>query len=534
MSLFPGPTRRGFCLAAATLGAAAAAPFSVAAAPRRGGTATLLLSAEPQVLTAIANTAFNVVYVSAKATEGLLTYDFDLNPQPALAREWSISSDGLTYRFALREGVRWHDGRPFTSADVAFSIATIKDIHPRGRTTFLNLVEIETPDELTAILRLSKPAPYLITAFAACETPIVPRRLYEGGSAAESPVNLAPIGTGPYKFKEWARGSHIVFERNPDYWDQPRPYLDRLVVRFIPDAAARSIAIETGEIDLAPSTPAPFGDLERLRRLPSLAFETRGYQYSNGVTRVEFNLERPFFKDVRVRRAFAHVIDRKVIRDTVNYGYGAPIPGPINPNLKKWYDPGLETYPIDLGKAESLLDEAGLPRKARGVRLRVNLDYAPAGESFSRSADYIRQALAKVGVEAKVRSQDFASYTRRIYTDRDFDFAFEGMSNLFDPTVGVQRLYWSRNFKPGVPFSNGAAYSNPEVDALLEAAAVELDERKRIEQWRKIQKILVEDLPAIDIVSQPELTIYNRRIADHTVGGEGLFGGLAHAYVTTS
>lgn len=534
MPAFPAPTRRNFLLASVALTVASAARLPAFAAPVRGGTATLLLSAEPPVLTTIANTAFNSVYVSPKVIEGLLTYDFELNPQPLLAKEWSVSPDGLTYTFRLRDGVKWHDGKAFTSADVAFSIKTLKEVHPRGRNTFLNLVDVETPDPLTAILKLSKPAPYLITALASSETPIVPRHIYEGTKVAENPANLAPIGTGPFKFKEWVRGSHLVYERNPDYWDQPRPYLDQLIVRFIPDAAARSIAIETGEIDLAPSTPVPLSDLERLKEVPGIAFEQRGYQYANGVSRIEFNLERPFFKDIRVRQAFAHVIDRKVILNTINYGYGAAIPGPINPNLAKWYDGDLKTYPIDLAAAEKLLDEAGYPRRSDGVRIRINLDYVPSGETYPRGSEYIRQALAKVGVDATVRSQDFATYTKRIYTDRDFDFAFEGMSNLFDPTVGVQRLYWSKNFKPGVPFSNGSAYSNPKVDALLEAAAIEVDAKKRVDQWREIQQILVEDLPAIDIASQPELTIYNKRITDHTVGGEGVSGSLAHAYVTAS
>ncbi len=534
MPAFPAPTRRNFLLASVALTVASATRLPAFAAPVRGGTATLLLSAEPPVLTTIANTAFNSVYVSPKVIEGLLTYDFELNPQPLLAKEWSMSPDGLVYTFHLRDGVKWHDGQALTSADVAFSIKTLKEVHPRGRNTFLNLVDVETPDPLTAILKLSKPAPYLITALASSETPIVPRHIYEGTKVAENPANLAPIGTGPFKFKEWVRGSHLVYERNPEYWDQPRPYLDQLIVRFIPDAAARSIAIETGEIDLAPSTPVPLSDLERLETVPGIAFEERGYQYANGVSRIEFNLERPFFKDIRVRQAFAHVIDRKVILNTINYGYGAAIPGPINPNLAKWYDGDLKTYPIDLAAAEKLLDEAGYPRGSDGVRIRINLDYVPSGETYPRGSEYIRQALAKVGVDATVRSQDFATYTKRIYTDRDFDFAFEGMSNLFDPTVGVQRLYWSKNFKPGVPFSNGSAYSNPKVDALLEAAAIEVNAKKRVDQWREIQQILVEDLPAIDIASQPELTIYNKRIADHTVGGEGVSGSLAYAYLATA
>ncbi|MDO1583819.1 ABC transporter substrate-binding protein [Rhizobium oryzicola] len=508
--------------------------WAKAAAPVSGGTATLVLASEPPVLTTIAHTAYNSVYVSPKVTEGLLTYDFDLNPKPLLAQEWAISPDGLRYTFHLRPGVKWHDGKPFTSADVAYSIKTIKEIHPRGRNTFLNLTEVETPDELTAIFVLSKPAPYLITALAAAETPIVPKHLYEGTKAAESPVNLAPVGTGPFRFKEWVRGSHLVYERNPDYWDKPRPYLDRLIVRFIPDSAARAIAIETGEIDLAPSTPLPYSDLDRIKTLPHIGFETQGYQYSNSVSRIEFNLEKDFFKDVRVRRAFAHVIDKKVIFNTVNYGYGSINPGPINPKLTKWYVGDLKTYPVDLRAAEALLDEAGYKRGAGGIRAKLTIDYVPSGEGYARGAEYIRQALAKVGIEVTVRSQDFATYTKRIYTDRDFDFAYEGMSNLFDPTVGVQRLYWSQNFRKGVPFSNGAAYSNPKVDALLEASAVEIDPKKRFEQWRDIQRVLVEDLPAIDVASPPEITIYNKRIADHTVGAEGVSGSLAYAYVTSA
>jgi len=258
MTSFFKPSRRSFLgISAAALGAAMVGGSPAFAAPVRGGSATLLLSAEPPVLTTIAHTAFNSVYVSAKTTEGLLTYDFDLNPKPLLATEWSISPDGLTYTFKLRPGVKWHDGQDFTSADVAYSINTLKEVHPRGRNTFLNLVEVQTPDPLTAVLVLSKPAPYLISALAAAESPIVPKHIYERTKADENPTNLAPVGTGPFKFKEWVRGSHIVYERNAEYWDQPKPYLDTLIVRFIPDAAARAIAIETGEIDLAPGAPIP-------------------------------------------------------------------------------------------------------------------------------------------------------------------------------------------------------------------------------------------------------------------------------------
>ena len=517
----------------AILGASAAglgvAAFGrgVRAAPTPGGVLTAVLSAEPPVLTSIANTAYNTVLISAKVNEGLVTPDFDLTPRPQLATSWKISPDGLEYAFTLRQGVKWHDGRDFTSADVAFSLDAIKQVHPRGRNTLRGLIEVRTPDPNTAILVLSKPAPYLLLALVASETPIVPKHVYEGVSADQNPANSAPIGTGPFVFKQWARGSHVVFERNPNYWDAPKPHIDSLLIRFITDPAARAIAIETGEVQLAPATPIPYNEIARFKELPNLAFEDRGYLYSNSVSCVAFNLDRPVFEDVRVRRALAHVIDRNVVRDVVNYGYGSAILGPISPALSKWVAPELPSYPIDLDKAEKLLDEAGFPRGPDGVRFKLALDYVPSGDTYPRGSDYIRQALAKVGVAVTVRAQDFAAYTKRIYTDRDYDFAFEGFSNLYDPTVGVQRLYWSQNFKPGVPFSNGSHYSNPEVDALLEASAVELDPVKRVEQWRRIQEILVADIPDFYITAAPEFTIADRRVVDHTVGADGFAGNLA-------
>jgi peptide/nickel transport system substrate-binding protein len=482
------------------------------------------------VLTAIATTAFNTVLVSAKVNEGLLTYDFDLNPKPQLATEWSVSADGLQYTFKLRPNVKWHDGKDFTADDVAFSIKTIKEVHPRGRNTFGNLVDIKTIDPHTVTLVLSKPAPYLISALAASETPIIAKHLYDGSPADQNPVNSAPIGTGPFIFKEWQRGSAVVYERNPNYWDAPKPYVDQLVVKFITDPAARTIAIENGEVQLAPATPVPYNELSRLQQAPNLGFEKRGYQYSNGVSLVAFNLDKPFFKDLRVRQAFAHVIDRNIIFKIINFGFGAPIVGPVTPNLTKWFDADLKPYPIDTKAAETLLDAAGFPRGDGGIRQKLNLDYVPSGDTYTRGSAYIKQALAKVGIEVTIRSQDFATYTKRIYTDRDYDFAFEGFSNLFDPTVGVQRLYWSKNFKPGVPFSNGSHYVNPKVDALLEASAVEIDPAKRVAQWKQIQEILVQDLPDINIVAAPELTIYDKKVVDHTVGGDGVMGNLADVY----
>jgi len=319
--------------------------------PQRGGTLNFLVEPEPPALSTIANSAGPSTKVSGKVLEGLLTYDLQMAPRPQLATSWSVSPDGLRYSFKLRQGVKWHDGADFTSADVATSIGLLKQYHPRGRGTFANVVTVETPDPQNAVIVLSQPAPYLLSAFAASESPIVPRHLYEGTDPATNHYTNAPIGTGPFVFKEWVRGSHIIYERNPNYWDSPKPYIDRLVVKFIPDSAARTAAFESGEVDIGGESPVPLSEVERLKQDKRIGVETAGYNYSPTVTRIEFNLDNLYLRDLRVRRAIAHAIDRKVILNTVWYGYGIISPTPISPSLAQYFNPTTQSYAYDPRKA---------------------------------------------------------------------------------------------------------------------------------------------------------------------------------------
>lgn len=506
---------------------------SARAAIRQGGTVTLISLLEPPTLVGIANSAAGTFVVSPKVVEGLLRYDFDLRPQPQLATAWQVSKDGLRYTFKLRPNVKWHDGKPFTAADVAWSILAVKDKHPRGRGTFASVVEVQTPDPLTAVVVLSRPAPFLLGALAATETPIVPRHLYEGMDAATHPVNNRPVGTGPFVFKEWVRGSHVVLERNPNYWDPGKPHIDRLVVRFITDPAAAAAALESGDADLGGATPVPLSDLERIGKLPHLSLESRGNEYfNNQTTRIEFNLDNPYFKHRKVRQAVAHAIDLQVVLKVVWQGYGIVAPGPISPVLKQFHDPSVKYRSFDLAKAEQLLDEAGFPRGADGVRFRVTHDVFDA--HANRVGQVLRQNLGRIGVDVTIRSQEFGAYIKRVYTDRDFDFNNQGMSQLFDPTVGIQRFYWSKNFRPGVPFSNGAHYANPEADRLLEAAAVENDPARRRKLFSDFQHLIADDVPTIGLVAAAQITVANRRIVNHTVGAEGLYGNFADIAILAS
>ncbi|WP_285423873.1 ABC transporter substrate-binding protein [Pseudomonas sp. efr-133-TYG-103a] len=486
----------------------------------------LLVNPEPPSLSSFNTTAGTTITASSKVLEGLLRYDENLTPQPGLAVAWEAAADGLSYRFTLRQGVKWHDGQPFTAQDVAFSLDLNKRYHPRGGSTFANLLSVETPDDHTAIVRLGKPAPYLIRAFAGSETPIVPKHLYASGDPLSNPHNNAPVGTGPYRFKQWQRGSFIEYERNPDYWDSSLPGVDALFLKVVPDSAARLAAFENGSLDAGGQSPVPLSDLKRITQSGKLQFTTRGYAYSITPTMLEFNLDNPLLARHEVRQAIAHAIDREVIRKVVYYGYADVSVSPIPKNFAQYVYEGPDPYPFDIARANALLDAAGLPRKGTS-RFSLTLDPLPYGDSYARTAAYIRTALARIGIDVQLRSQDFPTYTRRIYTDRDFDFAVVGMGTMFDPTVGVQRLFWSKNFRKGLPFSNGSHYNNPEVDRLLEAAAVETDEHKRGELFKAFQKIVIEELPNITLVMQQQVTVFNARVSGFEADGNGLDGSLA-------
>ncbi|MDI4234054.1 ABC transporter substrate-binding protein [Bradyrhizobium sp. Arg237L] len=410
-------------------------------AARRGGTLNVVIQPEPPILVSLTHTAGPTTRVSPKVTEGLVTFNLDFNPLPQLATEWRKSDDGLRYTFTLRRGVKWHDGHDFTSADVAYSIELLKQHHPRGRGTLASVREVRTPEPHIAEIVLDKPAPYLLAALTASESPIVPRHIYEGSDPLANPNGRAPVGTGPFVFKEWKQGSHVLLERNPDYWDPGKPYLDRIVIRFIADANARGVALETGEIHFAPDTPVPLGQIETLKANPNLVIETRGYDYQPVVYRLEFNLANPYFAKPEVRRAVAHAIDRDTIARVVFYGWSQSAPAAISPALKQFHNPDIPRHNFDPKKAEALLDGAGLSRGPDGTRFKVFHDYMPYSETYQQLAAYTRQALANIGIGVTLRAQDVPTWFKRTYTNRDFDFMSNGMSHSFDPSVGVQRLY---------------------------------------------------------------------------------------------
>lgn len=489
---------------------------------------TISLDPEPAVLSAFANTGGTTVLVSPKVLEGLLEYDHQLNPAAQLATDWSISDDGLTYDFQLRPDVRWHDGADFTAQDVAFSLQAAKKYHPRGSNTFAQLNDIEVVSDHHLRLHLEQPAPYLILALSAAETPILPAHLYDLDTALKNPLNNAPIGTGPYRFKEWQQGSHIIYERNDDYWQADLPEVDQLIFRVLPDSSSRLNGLQNGQIDIGPRNPIPLSEIPLVEESDHLDFTTRGFEDNANIAMLEFNLDNPLMAQPEVRKAIAHALNREQIQKIAFYGYAEPVIAPISKrNFPDFHLDVENPYPFDVDKANQILDELGYDRQSDGHRFTLNLHANPFTPGYKRTAAYVRSALARIGIQAILHDEDPGSFIRSVYNNRDFDITVSGVSTMFDPTVGLQRVYYSKSFNPEVPFSNATNYHNPEVDRLLEAAAIEHDREKRAQLFKDFQKIVLDEIPSIPLVQLSNVTVYNTRVDGFADTAAGLRGNLA-------
>ncbi|WP_200883897.1 ABC transporter substrate-binding protein [Rhizobium sp. YS-1r] len=520
-----GISRRAVLAGMGALPAAGMLGPDVAMAQAQKDVVTMVGATEAPALLSFVNTS-SLIW-SARTTEGLLEFDYKLNPSPLLATEWKVSDDGLTYTFKLRQGVKWHDGQDFSAKDVVFSINTSKQFHSRNRSTFAQITKIDAPDDYTVILNLAKPTPFLLKAMSSMETPIVPSHLYkEGQDVLTHPNNTAPIGTGPFIFKEWVRGSHVLWEANPNYWNKDLPKVKKLVAKTILDPSARVIAFETGDVDIGYRTPVPFRDVDTLQKMKHIAFDPKGYEYDPpNIIIVETNLRDPALSNIKVRQALAHCIDRDAISRVVFYKYATPSASPVVPYHKDFHLAEPSPYAYDIKAAEKLLDEAGFPKNGTAPRLTLSMEYV--GDDQRILGEFLRAAMSRAGIAIELRGQDMGTLISRVYRDRQFQLHLASISNLFDPQVGVQRLYWSKNIIQGVAFSNGTGYQNAEVDKLLEDAAVSTDQKARIEMWKQIQRIVMKEVPSLPLVMSPWQTIANKRLVDHTTNAEGFEGSMA-------
>ena len=500
--------------------------------PIHGGTLYTAIYPEPVTLTATYNNQYSNRVISANIFDGLVYYDNNFQPQPRLATSWEIAPDGLSITFHLRHGVKWHDGQPFTSADVKYSALEVwKKVHSRGRSTFAALKDVETPDDYTAIFRLNSPSQVILSALDGAESQVVPKHIFDGSDIRKNPENARPIGTGPFRFKEWKRGQYVILERNPDYWDPDKPYLDRVIYRFIPDAAARSAALESGEVSYIPYAGVPFSDIARLKKNPDLKFDSRGYSYAAQTYFLGFNLRNPILANLKVRQAIAHIIDRQRIIDTVWYGQSKPEYSVVPESLTRFYTSDIPRYDYNADTARHLLDEAGYPVKADGKRFTLRLYTDPSSSQFLLAGEFLRQEFNKIGVAIDFTPLDNATFLKKVYTDYDFDIIFQGFGVMLDPQMGLTRVFYSKAQSPGVPYANAFAYVSPAADRLIEAYQNEVDPKRRIAIFGDFQRQTLTDLPLLPVMEAPFFTVYNRKLQGLDFSPAGAHSGFRDAWI---
>ena len=509
-------------------------PSNVVKASKRGGTLSMLVQPEVPTLASYLSTSMPVGQTASKIYDGLLEYNFDLSPRPCLAESWNVSPDGLTITFNIRKGVKFHDGHPMTSEDVRYSIMEVLiDYHPRGG-KFKIIESIQTPDDHTVLIKLKSSSPALMMAFSGYETPIIPKHLFAGKDIKNHPLANKPIGTGPFKFVEWKRGQYMRFDRNPDYWSPGQPYFDRIVVQTIPDSATRSAVLEKGDFQLAGFGAVPNNDAKRLDALPNLIVTTKGYENFSPISELDFNTKVKPFNNKKVRQAVAFCIDRKFVIENIWFDFGKIATGPINSNFEAagLYTSKVKNYDVSnrIEVANRLLDEAGYPRKSDGYRFEITHDITPYGGEWKSFGEYTVQQLDKIGIKARLRVEDVATWLKRIYTNYDFTLSSNWLNTFADPVLGVHRLYHSNAIKPGTVFKNASRWSSPLTDKLMDMASVEPDQEERGALYQAFQKILVEEVPVTWIHEIQFPTVINAQYKDVITSAIGIAGNFREGY----
>ncbi|MCX8996014.1 ABC transporter substrate-binding protein [Rhizobiaceae bacterium BDR2-2] len=488
---------------------ATAAPFS-AFAQATGGRLIVAADSEPKNLNPAIVASNGVFYVASKVIEPLAeaSYTGTDGLEPRLATSWEGAEDGRSITFRLREGVTWHDGTPFTSADVAFSALEVwKTLQNIGRSVFANLEAVDTPDAATAVFRFSKPTPIqLIRNALPVVTSVIPKHLYEGTDIAANPANVKLVGTGPFRLAEYRPGEYYRLTRNEAYWDSNAPKLDEIVYRVLPDRAAAGAALEAEEIHLAAFSAVPLADLARIAEVPGIKVISKGYEALTYQLVIEINHRRKELADLRVRQAIAHAIDRTFVVDTIFLGYAEASTGPVPKNAPEFYTADVPTYDFDVARANALLDEAGYPRGANGRRFSLKLLPAPYFNETRQFGAYLRQALADIGIDAELVNNDSAAHQKAVYTDHAFDLAVAPPVFRGDPAISTTILVQS-GIPAGVGFSNQGGYADAELDDIIARAAETIDTAARTELYRTFQKKVAADLPLINVAEWGFITV---------------------------
>ena len=409
---------------------------------------------------------------AAAIFDTLVTLDDKGQPQPKLALSWTHSDDYKTWIFKLRPGVKFHDGTPFNAQAVKENFDRQKDPANKCRCAFYiaYVHDVQAPDELTVVYNLNDPAvnqPALMANQSSNNVVHSPTAWKTKGDD----YNRNPVGTGPYILKSWTAGDRIVLEKNPDYWNKGHPYLDRIILKPLPDAQSRFASLQSGEADIVWDDEADADNIQRAQKDQKLTVHT---YVGSGAAVNAINTKAAPLDDLRVRQALVMAIDRKKWSQAVTNGLARPATNPYGDgSWVKCKDDGA--LPYDVEKAKALIKEYGKP-----VDFKMIFTATPRGRA---NGQVLQQFWKQIGANMEIEQIDQASVPPRAFM-RQFQIIGWRIIDLADPDP---QMY--ANFHTGSPVAL-ANYSDPELDRLLEHARTTADVDKRTEDYCAISRLI--------------------------------------------
>jgi peptide/nickel transport system substrate-binding protein len=446
--------------------------------PKPGGILRVATSTDPVGLDPMISSAYSTALITEHVYGSLMQYDKELNEvTPDLAESVEISDDRLLYTFKLREGVKWHDGQPFTADDVKFSMERQKnpDTGSPNAYMYAEVAEVTVIDPLTVEVRFNKvQGPFLAFMASPWASMVAQHVVEEHGD-----LQTVMVGTGPFKFVSYTPGNNIKLVKNPDYYVSGQPLVDEMEIVFISDPTSRLNAVISKQVDLAQDLAKK--DYQQLSAMPgvqTIALESGSCNWDY----IGMNCTRAPFDNALVRQGVAHAINRQAIADNVMFGLAIPLTGGIVPQWSWAYSEGLELYSPtpNVEQAKALLTEAGF---ADGFETTIKV--SPAYPDLASQAAIDQEALRAVGINAQIVNLEWGTFINDVFGNNDFDMQVCGWGGPFiDPDEFLYPEFHSnQGFNPHL-------FADPEVDALLEEGRTTFEREGRAEVYAQVQELI--------------------------------------------
>lgn len=493
---------------------------------KRGGTMVTAQSAEPITLNPDGKPDDNDILLEQNVFNRLLKTNNNQEVILDLATGYEVSEDGLSYTFHLPKNVKFHDGQPMTSDDVKFTFEEIVKQKATASGMLGSIKEITCPDDYTVVFTLSKVDASFLGNLAYNGTSILPRHVYEGLDWLGKDSMVTPVGTGPFKYSEWNKGVNMTLVRNDDYYLGPDvPYLNKIVISFIPDANTAMQSFYNGELDVLGIIP-PSTEYDKLLSTPTIKadkiiYPSRFY--------IAFNMAKAPFDDLNFRLAVAYATNSDDMINKALKNIGLKATEYMSP-VYSWAantDPDAKVPEFNIEKAKEYMAKTGLTADANGVYFKVTVDtynYEP----FPDLAQVMKDQLAKIGIDVNINMLEYAAWDEKVSVNKDYTMALTGgyqgpeASNLADRVITGGYL-------------NFLNYSNPEVDKLMSEGASLPTFEQRAPKYKEAQAILAKDVPMVLISEWLGYIPYMSYVKGHPASADAVektaFGEMTYVWL---